>query len=321
MDTQETEPAKGLRKQEHDNVSWIDIENPSNDEFALLEHEYHLHPVHLGESVQKIQHTQIEREENYLFLVLHVPVYDPQTDKIRTNQIGVFLGKDFLITIRTGISPAVTDLFGFCERQPHKKEDFFKKGSAYLLYILVSKLLDDISYMTDSVVGELDEIEDLVFDNNGSDAQRIGKVRQKIVRLSRIIGSKKLVLRDLAEQIDPFSEQHMTKYYSNNTKTVNRLWEEIEEAKETVEIYKDADFTTSTEQTNVILAVLTLLFTFTIPITIVGTLYGMNVPIPGSIVSGPWTFLGPYTTFEIVLALSVASAVAMFLYFKNKKWF
>ncbi len=175
--------------------------------------------------------------------------------------------------------------------------------------------------MTDDVNNELDEIEDIVFDNKNSDSQRIGKLRQRIVRLSRVIGPKRLILKDLAEQVDAFTGEKYYKYYSNNTKMVNKLWEEVEEAKETVEIYKDADFTSSTEKTNRILAILTLVFTFTIPLTVVGTLYGMNVLLPGGTATGEWTFLGRYTTFYILLTTSVILALAMYCYFKRKKWF
>jgi magnesium transporter len=322
MINQTRQPEKdGMNTQKHNGISWTHIENPTNETFAELEWEYHLHPVHLKESIQKVQHIQIEHEDGYLFFVLHVPAYDAKTDKISVNQVGVFLGKDYLITVSPSPVPFLATLFATCEQDAEQAEAYCKQGSAFLLYSLIRKLLDDISGMTENVIASLDEIEDLVFDNDSSDAQRIGKVRQKIVRLSRIIGPKRFVLEDLAQQVDSFSGPNMSKYYSNNTKTVSRLWEVIEEAKETVEIFKDADFTTSTEQTNKILAVLTLLFTFTIPITVVGTLYGMNVPLPGGIEAGAWTFLGRYTTFEIVLSLSVTAAAIMFLYFKRKKWF
>lgn len=95
----------------------------------------------------------------------------------------------------------------------------------------------------------------------------------------------------------------------------------IGEAQETIEIFKDADFTTSTEQTNRILAILTLVFTFTIPITVLGTLYGMNVPLPGGLSSGVWTFLGPFTTLGVIVTVAVLSAVAMYAYFHKKRWF
>lgn len=318
MDDYKTETTDMLKSQKHKDVVWLDVQNPDSEVFEKLEHDYHLHPVHLGESIQKVQHTQVEREEGYLFMVLHFPVFDSNQDTVFTGQLGVFLGKDFLITIRTTSSPVIQNLYSQSESDP---EQYFGEGSAHLLHNLISRLLDDISDMTEKVELELDEIENLVFDNNVSDAQRIGKVRQKIVRLRRVIGPIRLVLQDLADQIDSFSGKSMAKYYSNNTKTVNKLWEVIEEAKETVEIYKDADFTTSTEQTNEILAVLTILFTLTIPITVIGTIYGTNVPLPGGIHAGAWTFFGPYTTFGLIVTISSLAAVGMYLYFRNKKWF
>lgn len=313
------ETLTGMRTQTHEGVTWIDVENPRAEALAELEKTYSLHPAHLKECVQKVQHIQVEREQNYLFLVLHVPVLMVHRDKIHISQVGVFLGKNFLITVRSGASPCITDLFEVSNLSPEKAKEYFEHA-AYLLYRLVASLLNDISEMTDDINNELDEIEDVVFDNRNSDALIIGKLRQKIVRLGRVIGPKRLVLQDLEDQIDSFSGKVMMKYYANNTKLVNKLWEEVEEAKETVEVYKDADFTTSTEQTNLTLAILTLVFTFTIPITVFASMYGMNILLPGSINGKPWHFWGTYTTLYIVIILSSVSALGMYIYFRKKKW-
>jgi len=310
-----------LRAQTHSGVTWLDLEQPSQEVLADLERTYKLHPVHIKECVQKVQHIQVEREEGYLFLVLHVPVLTDRSDKIHVTQVGVFLGRDYLLTIRAGASPCITDLFEVCKLSSAKAEEYFKQGAAYLLYSLINGLLQGISEVTDDINNELDEIEDQVFDSKDSDAQRIGKLRQKIVRLSRVIGPKRFILQDLAEQIDSFTGKSVAKYYANNSKLAAKLWEEIDEAKETVEVYKDADFTASTEQTNLTLAVLTLIFTFTIPITVFASLYGMNVLLPGGLEAGSWQFLGRYTMFWLVLALSISAALGMFWYFRRKKWF
>jgi len=309
------------RTQKHGGTTWVDLENPTKEVLVNLEHTYSLDPVHVRETTQKAQHIEVERQSQYLFLVLHVPVLTTHTDKIHLTQVGVFLGKDFLLTIRDGASPCITDLFEVCNLSPVKAEEFFKEGSGYLLYRLINSLLGDISEMTDEVYNELDALEDLVFDAKDSDIHRIGKLRQKIVRLSRVIGPKRLLLDDLAEQVNSFIGSHITKYYLSNVKLVNKLWEEVEEAKETVEVYKDADFTTSTEQTNRILAILTLVFTFTIPISVVGTLYGMNVPMPGALTEKVWRFWGPYTTAFIAITISTILAFLMHMYFKRKKWY
>lgn len=320
MSENETPSSGMLRVQKHHNVTWADVQNPDKNTVAQLEKDYKLDPIHLSECVQKVQHTQVDRETGYLFLIVHFPVLDHESDKITVGQLGIFLGKKFLLTLRSAQSPALENLFTSCEQQAHHADDNFKHGSGMLLSNVIKQHLVEISGMTDHVTNELDDIEELVFGNSASDAEAIGKLRQKIIRLRRIIGPKRLVLEDLAEQIDSFSGHNLAKQYALNSKMVNKLWEEIEEAKETIEIFKDADFTTSTERTNSVLAVLTILFTLSIPITVVGTLYGMNIPMPGAITSTTWTFLGKYTTAEILVAVSIWSALMMYAYFKSKDW-
>jgi magnesium transporter len=311
-----------LRTQRHNDITWIDIERPSPDQMKQLEDGYKLHPIHVKESLQTVQHTEVTREDDYLFFVLHVPLAQGHRSRITVNQVGIFLGKDYLITVRTGSCPPVTELFDECERQTGAPDGHFKHSASYLLYALVSSVLANVSAMIDGVLDELDDIEDVVFDGSISDAEQIGRLRQKIVRLSRLIGPKRFVLQDLAGQIDAFSgHKGMAKYYASNTVTANKLWEIVEEAKETVEVYKDADFTANTEKTNRILMVLTLLFTLSIPMTVLGALYGMNVFLPGGLEAGSWTFLGRYTTLWVVLAVSVLLAGAMYAYFRRKKWF
>jgi magnesium transporter len=312
---------QGMKSQTHDGVTWVDVEGPNSEVFAELERKYKLHPLHLHESVQKVQHTQVERETSYLFLVLHYPVIEPGSAKVTTGQIGVFLGKDYLVTVHCGSTLFLQGLYAECEHGEVQGKKNFGHGSAYLLYELIHRLLTMISEMTELVDDELDGIESLVFSNTSSDAQRIGIVRQKIVRLRRLIGPKRMVLQDLAEQINSFTGKDMSRYYSSNVKFVNKLWEGVEEAKETVEIYKDADFTTSTEKTNKILMLLTLAFTFTIPTTVLGALYGMNVLLPGGIEAGNWTFMGHYTTLWVIVIASALFAVLMYVYFKVRKWF
>lgn len=141
------------------------------------------------------------------------------------------------------------------------------------------------------------------------------------MRLRRTMATQKNVLDELDAAIDAFTGEHLEKYYEINTNTSKKLWETVEEATETIEIYKDADFTTSTEKTNEILAVLTLLFTLTIPATVVGTFYGMNILLPGGIEAGSWTFLGDFTVLKLVVGISTISALAMYLNFKRKNWF
>jgi len=86
-----------------------------------------------------------------------------------------------------------------------------------------------------------------------------------------------------------------------------------------MEIYKDTDFVLSTEKTNKVLAVLTIIFTLAIPSTVIGTFYGMNVDLPGGIGDGLMV-LGPFSTFIIIIIASAIPAIMMFTYFKKLGW-
>lgn len=315
-----TDKQRRQNKLTYGGTTWVDVHDPDDEALEDLQHKYGLHPIHLQESTQPIQHNQVERGRGYLFFVLHCPIYHPTSGKIAFGQIGMFLGKDYVVTIHSKEDASLASFYHASEN-PEVGKKCFERGAAYLLYLIIGNLLEELSAMTYRVANELDDLEDAVFDDHGSDAEEIGTVRRKIVRLMRIIGPKRTILSDLVEQIESFAGADMAKYYSNNLKTVNKLWEVIGEAKETVEIYKDADFTISSEQTNRILMVLTLIFTFTIPVTVLGALYGTNVLLPGGLEAGSWTFFGPYTTFIVLLAVSALTAVGMYVYFKKKKWF
>lgn len=305
---------------ESNGVTWVCVEKPTKTVFTQLEETYNLHPVHLKESTQIIQLTEVEREEHYVFLLVHLPTYNATTNRIQTSQVGVFLGKDFVITIHDGRKSVLNDLFDACSADAELATATFKHSSGFLLYSLIKQLLEDVSATVETILNELDAIEVVVFDNNKSDAYEIGKLRQKIIRLIRVVDPLQSVLQDLAQQINDFSQENLSKYYFNNAKLAKKLSEVISEAQETIEIFKDADFTTSTEQTNQILTVLTLVFTFTIPVTVLGTLYGMNVPLPGGLSPHAWTFFGTFTTFIIIALLAVGGAAGMFVLFKKRNW-
>ena len=81
-----------------------------------------------------------------------------------------------------------------------------------------------------------------------------------------------------------------------------------------LQIYKDTDYLHGTDRSNKILAILTIFFTLSLPVTIMSSLYGMNVDIP-TIEDESLKFLGRYTTFIVIVIGSSAGAVAMALYF------
>jgi magnesium transporter len=194
------------------------------------------------------------------------------------------------------------------------------KTSGYLLHTIIDVLVDDLFHMLMKIVGNLEDIEDAVFDDKVEVVKEISLLRREITILRRIVYPLKRIVSDITRDIQRFSEENLTEYFNDVEDHINKVLEVLETSRETIEIYKDTDFMLNTEKTNQILAILTIVFSLSIPATIIGTFYGMNITLPGGLETGPWTFLGTYTTLIIMLILSVAAAFLMYWSFRRVGW-
>lgn len=321
--TDTTQKDGSMQTIHHKKIAWINIINPNRRVISKLAQEYPFHPLHLEDCISKAQFPKIEtsEEDKYLFLLLRLPRINTNLNKITINQICFFLGKDYLVTIHEDAADKISTIFNDCSQNPEQKEAFMNNSSAHLLYMIVDNLTDELSPLLRSVLKEVDETEDIVFDDKVSGVYKIGQLRQKIIRLRRVIGPLRSLLADMVVRINKFTSRNLSVYFEDITHRVERTWETLEEARETVEIYKDADFIISTEKTNRILSVLTIIFTLTIPATVIGTLYGMNVKLPGGLSVNSWAFWGEYTTFLVILAVAIVPTLAMNWYFRKRGWF
>lgn len=307
----------------HGKITWTDIKDPTRREISKLAEKYPFHPLHLEDCISKGQLPKIEQndEDKYLFLLFRFPYLNVHEQKIVINQICFFLGENYLVTVSEGTTDSISAIFSACKENPVQRKAYINNSSAHLLYVIINQLTEDLSPLLQQILKEVDETEDIVFDDKVSGVEQIGKLRRKILGLRRTIGPLRALLVELVKKINKYSTHNLSVYFDNITHQVEKIWETLEEAKETVDIYNDADFTISTEKTNRILAVLTIIFTLSIPATVIGTFYGMNILLPGGIEHGTWTFWGDYTSLIIILLFATIPAILMHMYFRKRGWF
>lgn len=321
---EKSSPAYPKRMQTIQNkkVTWVDIVNPNRAVISDLAQQYPFHPLHLEDCISRGQFPKIEEstEDKYLFILIRFPRHNATEGKILINQLSFFLGKNYLVTIHEEKTDGLSNIFNDCKDNPKQKEVYMDNSSSHLLYTIIDQLTKDLNPLLQTVLKEVDEAEDIVFDDKVSAVHKVGQLRQEIISLRRVIGPLRGLLTDMEKRINSFSPSNMSVYFENIIHRVKKAWETLEEAREIVEIYKDADFTFSTEKTNRILAILTIIFTFTIPATVIGTFYGMNILLPGGIEAGNWTFWGKYTTLVIILIVATVPALLMQWYFRKRGW-
>jgi magnesium transporter len=156
-------------------------------------------------------------------------------------------------------------------------------------------LVDNLFPMLDKVLEAMEKIEDDVFDDRISVAQPVHIIERDIVDQRRILFPLEKQINEIHVKAKRYCKTDLTLHYEDLHDRVSKVWDTLGSAQERVDIFKDTDFVLSTERTNKILAVLTIMFTLAIPATLIGTFMGMNVNLPGGVETSPWLFLGVHT--------------------------
>jgi magnesium transporter len=295
---------------------WIDVGKPSREDMRRLGQKYHFHELNLEDCLSKIQIPKIDRYEDHVFVILHFPIIEDERVP-RSSQLAAFMGSNYLVTVHQGDLKPLVEMFEQCMQSDKARQELMGKSAGYLFHSITDALTDDLLNLVRKIVGNIDDIEDVVFDEKASAAREISYIRRQITSLRRITVPLRRTLTELtAKDIQRFSEEDLTLYFDDIKDHVDKAIETLEESKESIEIYKDTDFMHGTDKSNKILAVLTIIFTLSMPVTIMSSLYGMNVDIPGDSL----TFLGRYTTFILIVGGSTAVAAGMLVYFRKIKW-
>src|ERR1700754_3304472 len=118
-------------------LRWINVERPRSLDQAWLEEPFEFHPLDYEDVRSRNQRPKIDVYDDYLFIVLHFPVFDKQVGRLNTGELDAFVGPDFLITMPNVPLQPVEYLFERCRSNEQVREDLFSKGSGYLLYKVV----------------------------------------------------------------------------------------------------------------------------------------------------------------------------------------
>ena len=188
----ETVQSAGLR--------WVNIERPTPLEAAWLEEHFQFHPLDLEDVLSRNQRPKIDYYDDYLFIVLHFPVFDPQVKRLNAGELDIFVGRDFLVTIPNTPLKPVEYLFERCRQKEDLRNRLFSRGSGYLMYRLIDDSFDYCFPMLRKIGNKLDALEEEIFEGRSEDIVRdISNAKQEIINFRKVIRPQRTVLRDLGK--------------------------------------------------------------------------------------------------------------------------
>ena len=293
-------------------LRWIHIESPRTADRDWLEEHFDFHPLDYEDVYSRNQRPKLDQYDDYVFIVLHFPLYDKDTSRILTAELDLFMGPDYLITLPNIPLPPLSAMFERYTEKEDLREATFSKGPGYLLYRIVDSLVDASFPMLRKTSLKLERLEDDIFEGRSSEIVRdISEVKQEIINFRKIVRPQRAVLRDLERTKQRYLQEELEIYFDDISDAAERIWDMLENYKEVVEGLESSNESVLSHRVNDVLRVLTAFSVILLPQTLIASVFGMNVLFPGA---------GTAEAFWALLGLMLALTIGVILFFRRRGW-
>jgi magnesium transporter len=293
-------------------IRWIHIESPRTADRDWLEEHFDFHPLDYEDVFSRNQRPKLDQYDDYVFIVLHFPLFDKDTGRILTAELDLFLGPDYLITLPNIPLPPLAAMFERYREKPELREEVFSKGSGYLLYKIVDTGVDASFPMLRKTGLKLERLEDDIFEGKSSEIVRdISDTKQEIINFRKIVRPQRAVLRDLERTKQRYLQEELEIYFDDISDAAERIWDTLENYKEVIEGIESTNESVLSHRLNDSFRILTAASVVLLPLTLIASIFGMNVHFPGE---------GEAVTFFLILALMAAMLTVLVVLFRRRGW-
>lgn len=202
---------------------WIGLRDPGSEELHGLQQQFNLHELAMEDAIAQHTRPKLETFGDALFMVLYSPIrHEGRLQFIETQ---LFAGKGYVISARYGNSAPYSAVRQRCEARPLLLEH----GEDFVLYALLSFVMENYRPLLDAIHGELEELEQDVLGRplSQADVERIHGLRRDLLRLRRQIAPMVEICQELQQLDFPFIDKHMRPYFRDIAIHVTRLLEDL----------------------------------------------------------------------------------------------
>ncbi|MGH2615726.1 MAG: magnesium/cobalt transporter CorA [Thermomicrobiales bacterium] len=162
-------------------VAWIGLYKPTDGEFGRVAEEFGLHELAVEDAILAHQRSKLERYGDTLFVVLRAARYLDRPEAVEFGELHIFVGPDFVVTVRHGEGPDLSRVRRRMEAEP----DILRRGPEAILYAILDRVVDDYGPVVRGLENDIDEIETEVFGGNASVTRRTYDLAREVIEFQR----------------------------------------------------------------------------------------------------------------------------------------
>ncbi|MEK7650077.1 MAG: magnesium transporter CorA family protein [Patescibacteria group bacterium] len=294
-------------------VSWIDLEQPTEEKIADLARKHGIHPLVAQELLIATYRPKLEDYDDHLYLVLHFPVFDKKTHTTLSREIDFVIFPYTLITMHYEDIPQLDNFQQFLAGHEAIRERKFGRSSGQLLYQIIKQLFSVSRDELGVLESKINAVQDKVFNGNERAAlQEISGLRRDILNFQKALKPQETVLRSLAEHGKKFFGSDSAPYFNDILGEYTQLWNIVEDLRATLDVIYETNVSLLSASVNETVRFLTVVSFILLPMQVIINIFGMNINnIP--LASHP-------NAFWILLATNSVVGIIILQWLRNKNW-
>ncbi|GAA3238669.1 magnesium and cobalt transport protein CorA [Streptomyces thermocoprophilus] len=299
-----------------DGFVWLGLHEPTNDEFAGIAELFDLHPLAVEDAVEAHQRPKVERYDDTLFAVFKTVCYieheelTETSEVVGTGEIMVFVGVDFVVTVRHGRHGSLGPLREELEAHPGQ----LAKGPSAVLHAVADHVVDEYLHVIDAVQLDIEQVETDVFTEGGAraDPGRIYQLKRELLELKRAVIPLGRPLLDLADRPTRVVEPEIQAYFRDVSDHLLRATEQIAAFDELLNSILQAHLAQVTVAQNEDMRKITAWAAVIAVPTMVCGVYGMNFDHMPEL---HWRF-----GYGLVIGVTAVACLALYRGFRRNGW-
>lgn len=308
-------PPRGIgeRVRSGEQTVWVDVHAPGEEDWRVLTEEFGFHPLAMEDARKQNQRAKVDPYDGYLFLTVRFWTgVKGMTDDVNdaTDEIDIFLGPNYLVTVHNAESSPVGETRARWERHPERMPD----EPAFLLYVLLDAIVDSYFPAVDAIDEDTDRLETVIY--TPGTAVEIAPalvLKKRLLLLRQTISPMRDVLNQLLRADQPLIPPPTRVYYQDVYDHTLRLVEQVDLHRDILAGAMDAIVAQTNNRLNQVMKTLTGISTILMSAALIAGIYGMNFKYMPELN----TRYG-YPSALLSMAL-VAGGLAV--YFRRIKWF
>ncbi len=303
-------------------TTWINVDGMGDiDVLRTLGAQFNLHPLTLEDVLATGQRPKMEQYDGYLFIVAQM-LYLNKEKQMCGEQVSMFLGKNFLITIQ---EEGDFDVFEPVRARIRAANGSIRKqGADYLAYALLDSIVDHYYPVLESVGGSIEQIEDELVDVLVKDPVRdLHRYKRTLSQVRRFIWPIRDVVNSMMHEETGLVTKGTKVYLRDCYDHTVQLMDLVESYRDVLSGLMELYLSSVGIRTNQIMKILTVISSIFIPLTFIVGVYGMNFAREVDGKKLPWNMPELYQPWGYIAVMLFMLGIAVFqiLYFKKRRWF